>query len=131
MIIDSNGNPLSTLSANSLDAVKVEIDWNSTEENQPLHPESISNSGVLDQNQRLLAHPNPFSQKLTIEYNFPIDIYADLLIVNALGQKFWESPVDSAKNVLMLDTHSWPKGIYFVKVQTEEESYIYKLIKKS
>ncbi|MEM6801363.1 MAG: S8 family serine peptidase [Bacteroidota bacterium] len=77
----------------------------------------------------LSAHPNPFSSELSIEYRLSQLDDAALTILNTLGQEIWTTQVKKKQDSFPLKTQSWPKGIYFIKLQTEEKSYIHKLIK--
>lgn len=133
MIIDANGNPVSTISANSLDALDVEIDWSQAKQIQDTSslPFGATEFNAKQESNLLIAHPNPFDDILIVEYAIPQETNGELNIFNGVGQRVHNIQIAPDRNTLQLDTSSWAKGIYFLKLQIGQKSYVYKFIKQS
>lgn len=73
-------------------------------------------------------YPNPFSNKLTIKAP-TINIGYSIEITNSNGQVVYKNNKQIRNNVLEINTESFPSGIYFVNITTEEGKLIKKFIK--
>lgn len=85
-------------------------------------PLSLQENTFLDS---FSLFPNPVSEELTIVSN--INSYQSS-IYNLLGQKI-STTIDQHGNTT-IDYTNFPKGIYFLKLETEEKSVVFKIIKK-
>jgi len=71
------------------------------------------------------VYPNPTNDKLIISAsNVGKAIKAELL--NIQGQKKWEGVIQEK---MVIDISSFPKGVYFLKVNSGEEVFVRKIIK--
>ena len=78
----------------------------------------------------LTLYPNPASDKLSLSFETGSDEIATLTIVNQLGQTVMTKKVSVTDGVYNdnLDISSFAKGIYSVRVQTDSESSVQKLL---
>ncbi len=71
------------------------------------------------------VYPNPANDKLIISTsNKGKEIKAELL--NIQGQKMWAGVIQEKT---VIDVSSFPKGVYFLKVNNGEEVFVRKIIK--
>lgn len=80
-------------------------------------------------NQNLTIYPNPTKKALffinTSDF-FEKDI--DIKIVNMLGQKLFEETIDIKSSEIEVDAGELPSGVYIVKLEQEDNTYVSKLI---
>ena len=81
------------------------------------NPTSISS--LSNKNVNISAYPNPSNGNFTINSSEKI---AQIEIINVLGEKVYSSQINSEKKDINLSPQ--PKGVYFVKVQSEGSVYI-------
>lgn len=81
-----------------------------------------------DQNGTLGIFPNPFQSSLEIELNQTTGENKHIVIYNDLGQKMYEETTDELKHIV--NTTSFEKGIYLVRIIDQSSIYTYKVIKK-
>jgi hypothetical protein len=76
--------------------------------------------------------PNPFSDKLTISVTVSKDETVTLNLYSILNQKVLTKKFNAkkGKNVFELKTNRIPSGIYLLKIDKNENSIAYKVIKK-
>ena len=74
---------------------------------------------------QISIYPNPTSNNLTIETN--INKETKLEIVNLLGQTIYISYIN---NKARIDVSAFPKGVYFIKLNTEKETVVKKFVKE-
>jgi hypothetical protein len=95
-------------------------------------PNEYSRPGII----RLSAYPNPFKDKLKIEYSLPISTKVNISIYNILGQRvnavlnsyqsagshvqYWDGKDYSGKHAA--------EGVYFLSLKTGTMTYCQKLI---
>lgn len=93
--------------------------------NDTLHYSFINNI-------KCLAYPNPFKNKLTI--NFEIEKFnnkpVDITICDMFGKIVWRGKYNlNSNNSITLNTINFSKGVYILKLNYSKESTIQKLIK--
>ncbi len=75
---------------------------------------------------------NPFQNSTTVELNLAGNFRADLRVINVLGSTV-ASVVSTALNAghyeYPLDTHSWPDGVYFVRLQANDQVITKRIVK--
>ena len=82
---------------------------------------------AVTENGDVNLYPNPSHSSVTVEMKKPFTGTASLLITNVQGQiVFNEDLKDIYKRTL--DVSSFAKGVYYLKVQTEAGSSVYRLI---
>lgn len=72
--------------------------------------------------------PNPFSQRIQIEFRNSDTRNSDLKIINALGQVILNRK-NIAENTITLDAPELPNGIYFVEIIKNGRTYRSKIVK--
>ena len=71
------------------------------------------------------VYPNPFNENIFIESDSEI---TKIEILNSVGEKIYTGNLTNGKNLNINLSHK-PKGIYFLKIFTDEEWEIYKVLK--
>lgn len=86
----------------------------------------LNNSGSLTPD----VYPNPFTDKVkvTLPENTSLN---DITIVNILGKKIPLNLILVNGNTLDIETSSWEKGIYFLRIANNKNIKPYKLVKSS
>jgi hypothetical protein len=92
----------------------------------------ITGINEIDGNSSLNVYPNPFSDKVFIEFNLEAGTSYSLVIYNALGEEI-EILQQGTKNaggneVVEFSANGLEKGIYFCKLITAENVVIHKII---
>lgn len=79
----------------------------------------------------LLIHgyPNPFEDELQIEYIAHLQGQLDLRIRTSLGQEFYHKQLSAVEGTLLINTHSWSSGLYFISLEGEHKKIMYKVVK--
>jgi len=78
--------------------------------------------------QDLKIYPNPFKDKLNIDFtNFDIE-NVNIEVINSLGQLVSSFNFKSTKNEIELS--DYPQGIYFLKIKKNSEQKVFKIIKE-
>ena len=92
----------------------------------------------IDENQSLSSKiecncfPNPFFDKLEIEYLLPYDDEIQISIYNLFGQKIYSSNISKqtkGKHKLILKTGVYSTGIYHVLINTCNKKRVFKILK--
>ncbi|MBX7240394.1 MAG: carboxypeptidase regulatory-like domain-containing protein [Bacteroidia bacterium] len=80
----------------------------------------------------LNVYPVPASDYLTVEYQLFEAGYADIKVVNALGQQVYNQSVINAKDLptqkMTLDVKNWAQGVYYLEISTETKVITRKFI---
>ncbi len=85
---------------------------------------NLTDSENIEITQKIAIYPNPTTGDLTITLG---DKVANVTITDVLGNVIYTQP---ASGDLFVDMSSYNKGIYLVKVVTENDSYIEKVVLK-
>jgi choice-of-anchor B domain-containing protein len=93
----------------------------------------------INENWKITAYPNPFSNILTIDYQLDkVGEKAEIILSNALGQGLWSKKLKTAfangseatEGSISIN-ENLPAGVYFIKIQAENrESRAIKVIKQ-
>lgn len=75
-------------------------------------------------------YPNPGSDLFHVQFNSSLEKSIVLNVVNALGEVVYQSNLSADQRNILLDLSKEAKGIYFVKLQTEDGLLVKKLILK-
>jgi PKD repeat protein len=75
----------------------------------------------------VVVYPNPASDHLTIDFGLNSS-YDRLVISNQLGQKVFSKNINEANSVIKLNTAEWPKGVYFVRLESNSKSTAKKVV---
>jgi hypothetical protein len=81
----------------------------------------------VDAKENFWIYPNPSHNNLIIEYSHPIK-ESILTIYNIAGQEFIHQPINDIKTDL--DIAKLKKGVYIVKIVTDKEVVVKKIIKE-
>ena len=73
--------------------------------------------------------PNPASDKFVINFNNSKENFS-LVILNIIGQVILSKKINTASNTEQVDLSGQPAGVYFVKLQTTDNTVVKKIIKK-
>jgi len=77
----------------------------------------------------LWISPNPFSDRLYFELTQMTGSKAHLRVSDASGRIRWER-MDALPGVFQLETASWPSGMYFLQLDTEQQATaVWRLVK--
>jgi len=92
--------------------------------------ETISSTNLTDYslNQN---YPNPFNPTTTIEYNLPKEGFVSLKVYDILGKEIVSLVNESqskGKHSIVLDASHLASGLYFYQIQSNEFSFIRKMI---
>ncbi len=96
---------------------------------------TLSDNLDISSNNNLHIFPNPCSEKVQINFNSKYTDNFNLIIYNLKGQKVLEknnanfNANFNASSNFELDVSDFSSGIYFMKVHSESENYIQKIIK--
>jgi hypothetical protein len=82
---------------------------------------SIKIENTLENDDEIIAFPNPFTQNLTILVN-NTTTEKNIRIINAMGQLIKDEKLDADE--LLIDTNDWLPGIYFLQVKNNQGEII-------
>lgn len=89
---------------------------------------TVPNLSIADYNQKIFSvFPNPTSDSITINWNTNFN-HANYLICDVSGKIIAENQLTNTTNLIAMQDFS--KGIYFLKINTENSSQIIKIIKQ-
>jgi len=87
--------------------------------------EKINNKIQKNDDFEIIAYPNPFTEKCNIEYSLQSEMDVNIEIYNLLGEKVFVKKLNNqtiGKNTITLtDKELNQKGIYIVKIQTDNQ----------
>lgn len=87
--------------------------------------------GGIRANAGLRIVPNPASSRVCICFDNPSHSPVSVTVVNAVGRKVWQRNYDKGEwsdRGLTMSVEKLPKGVYFVLISTDGESYSGKLV---
>ncbi|MBD3226471.1 MAG: T9SS type A sorting domain-containing protein [Caldithrix sp.] len=85
---------------------------------------------ILPQNYTLSAYPNPFNSRTQIQFQLARSGYAELKLYNVRGQYVQtinEGRLNRGKHQISFDGSHLASGVYFVRLQTDQQTVTYKL----
>ncbi len=92
----------------------------------------INNVPAVDANTFLNAYPNPFNEKLNIEFSLPADAHVKVEIFNLAGQRIAELLEGNVKggelNKVEFSPESVSEGMFIYRLQTEQGTYFGKAV---
>ena len=93
------------------------------------HIEDESAAGIHENEKpaKVKAHPNPFTNKLTISFEEKFSI-AELTITDMKGQMVYHQSIQGKQH--QISTSSFSKGIYLLKVTIDEKAVVRKIIRQ-
>lgn len=90
---------------------------------------TCSLSTIDSQREEIVVFPNPFQDKLQINFPAPLNIDTKVSVYSILGQLMYQSNRHETE-VLLLDTKTWNSGVYILYFHDIEQIKQYKIIKK-
>jgi hypothetical protein len=82
---------------------------------------------IVEQSQNISIYPNPGNGWVTIKiYDISEDDDYFIRVTNILGSSIYYSQMES--NEINIDLSSYPKGMYFINVKNQIESFVKKII---
>src|SRR5690554_4270874 len=75
-------------------------------------------------------YPNPVTDILFIEHTDSFIISDSIEVYNVFGQRIMQKNNLIDNNIITLDTSSWSRGYYLVKVKADNKIGTYKVVKK-
>jgi hypothetical protein len=78
-------------------------------------------------NNAFFIHPNPSEGKFYLEFPSPSNEPTEIMIMDLTGRRVYEE-IAKMTGKTEIDLSGQPKGMYFVRIKTEEESCTQKLI---
>jgi hypothetical protein len=119
----------------------LKIDWPNGHQ-QVVHTPAINQRHIIAEDVELSTsttekamkkawsvHPNPFSQTLRIELPQPINKTAQLKLMTANGQVLMHKKVSLSEATISLETGIYPRGIYFIQLESDHFNWVEKMIK--
>ncbi len=96
-----------------------------------IQPANASKKGIKKDTQTLKAeiYPNPVSSILSIEFYDEVTNSVDIELCNVLGKVVFKTQ-SSAEQIINLDLGHLTKGVYFLKINTENQHFSSKLLKE-
>lgn len=91
-----------------------------------LDDDSLVSGIVAVSENNISAVPNPFSNRLVIRADKPIEL---LKVMNITGQTVYDLPGRSNRNSIEITTESWASGVYFIQLFSDEKWQSLKVIK--
>lgn len=100
--------------------------------------QAISSAAILVQavgidapNQTIFqVSPNPFQAFISVQFAKPMFSKYKLSLTNVLGQELYSQVVEKDADKLIIPTQNYLPGVYLLKVDTDRETGIVKIIKK-
>ncbi|MEL6943955.1 MAG: T9SS type A sorting domain-containing protein, partial [Bacteroidota bacterium] len=74
----------------------------------------------------LTAYPNPVNNELNVQLNLPAT--GNLRLIDVVGRTVLEVIVAKGNSLQRINVSDFPKGIYFLELRTERETYVEKII---
>lgn len=90
--------------------------------------EPLSNQSPTLENATL--YPNPVTDRLFIEHTEGFTVADSIEVYNAFGQRIMQKNNMVDNQIISLDTSSWSRGYYLVKVKSNNKIGTYKVVKK-
>jgi hypothetical protein len=113
---DSTSSEWIYASSIEFDTITIEHEW--VDEKRFF---TSTNNQFANQVNDLKIYPNPSNNVLNIDLSKFESQHFDLLIINQLGQEVYKSNYSHANNIETIDVSTWNSGIYFIKIQDENQ----------
>lgn len=108
-----------------VDGKTLEYAWNGDIFSGPTQaPTSVKN---LLGNNNLTVYPNPSKNEFNIDFS-GIKLSSTLSIRNILGQEFYNAKIAPLSQLKQINTETWPTGMYYITVETEEGIFTQKIL---
>ncbi len=88
---------------------------------------STSAPSIVAENSKIDVFPNPVSETINLNFSDNKSENINISVLNLQGQLLYN--VTQTSNELKIDVSSYPKGLYFVKVKSDENVITEKIIK--
>jgi subtilisin family serine protease len=85
------------------------------------------------QENKISCYPNPTNSNITLDFNINIETNVVLTIINSQGKMIKEMPIkkySTGQQTLTLGVNDLAPGVYFIKLEKNDESYYAKFIKQ-
>ena len=123
--------PIPSLGSTNQDFVATSEIWNFFNRHQHPNPDMgtlVSNKDIEYQLKSVDIFPNPFSNKLTIE--FLNDDIESVHLVNVLGKELHSEKRNGGDQQIQFSTRGLNTGIYFLEFRTASSSFVRKVMKQ-
>lgn len=97
--------------------------------NGMIAPNTCSLSTIDRQREEIVIFPNPFQDKLQINFPAPLNTDTKVSVYSILGQLMHQSNKHET-DVLLLETKTWNTGVYILHLHDSEQIKQYKILKK-
>ena len=88
------------------------------------------NTIEVDEIQNVNLYPNPTADMATLDMTFSKSVDVHIHIINTVGQILFEtSAVNTTEEKIELDLNDYPSGMYFIRIQADNQTVIKKLMK--
>lgn len=88
------------------------------------------NTIEIDEIQNVNLYPNPTADMATLDMTFSKSVDVNVHIINTVGQVLFETSVSKTTEEKMeLDLKAYPSGMYFIRIQADNQTVIKKLMK--
>ena len=78
----------------------------------------------------LHVYPNPASAQVTLALDAAAGDIASLQITDVMGRSVYQYDGTDATHSLSIDTRAWPAGLYFIRGENRNGSFMQKLVKE-
>lgn len=94
-----------------------------------IEKDGISTSVRELDEKNLKVYPNPVISSLLFDWSSSTLERQHLVIINATGQRFFSTSVNTGKKRISVDVSNWPAGSYFYRIQSAEKVHTGKFVK--
>lgn len=72
--------------------------------------------------------PNPASKYILVEFTYNLAPNSRITLFNSLSMEIMNVPVESNSNIIQIPVDNLPQGVYFIRIDQEGTSEIYKIV---
>lgn len=103
-----------------------QVDYDGTFEYSPTVELGISSDNPLS----IIGYPNPFNNELSVRFSSIVRQSMSIEIVNALGQKMYDTTTSEVEGELNIDVTDWAEGVYYLSITGPRHREVYKILKE-
>jgi len=89
----------------------------------------ISVTSILSDDS-ITVSPNPFSEKINIEFNNPAESKASIFLFDLNGNWIYHSDKKTTDESMEVNLEDYPPGIYLIRFELGEKNYTRKVTKR-
>ena len=109
---------------------KVNGDWYPASWSNEVQLDILTNIMSFENDKQVSVYPNPFNENFTIEYPEVTGRPSSIKIYNAAGLLYYETNQSIHPEGVNISSGTWPKGLYFIDVNTGNTHQLLKTVKQ-